>query len=87
MCIKKLCSIANRKIPRFGKQYLRLLVKDVRITGKEIRLRGSYKALAHTMVSGNVDTPEGVPTLGYTWRALRDSNPRPLDPKSSALSS
>ena len=71
----------------FGKQYLRLLVKDVRITGKKVQLRGSYEALAHTMASGNVDTPSGVPTLGYTWRALRDSNPRPLDPKSSALSS
>jgi hypothetical protein len=25
--------------------------------------------------------------MGKEWRALRDSNPRPLDPKSSALSS
>ena len=63
----------------FGKQYLRLLVKDVRITGKKVQLRGSYEALAHTMASGNVDTPEGVPTLGQTWRALEDSNLWPLD--------
>jgi hypothetical protein len=54
---------------RLRRGQLRLLVKDVRITGKKVQLRGSYEALAHTMASGNVDTPEGVPTLGYTWRA------------------
>ena len=48
---------------------LRLLVKDVRITGKKVQLRGSYETLAHTMASGNVDTPSGVPTSGQTWRA------------------
>ena len=29
----------------------------------------------------------GAGSSTFSWRALRDSNPRPLDPKSSALSS
>ena len=65
----------------FGKQYLRLLVKDVRITGKEIRMRGSYEALGHAIAKNDLGTPEGVPSFIPEWRALRDSNPRPLDPK------
>ena len=50
-------------------------------------VQGSYEALAQTVVFKNLGTPEGVPRFVPAWRALRDSNPRPLDPKSSALSS
>ena len=63
----------------FGKQYLRLLVKDVRITGKEIRMRGSYEALAQTVAIKELGTPEGVPSFIPVWRALEDSNLWPLD--------
>ena len=45
----------------FGKQYLRLLLKNVRITGKEIRMRGSYEALAQKVSFKNLGTPSGVP--------------------------
>ena len=61
----------------FGKQYLRLLVKEVRITGKEIGIRGSYEALAQTMAFKNLGTPEGVPRFVPSWRAWHDSNVRP----------
>ena len=63
----------------FGKQYLRLLVKDVRITGKEIRMRGSYEAVAHAISKKELGTPEGVPSFIPEWRALEDSNLWPLD--------
>ena len=58
----------------FGKQYLRLLVKDVRITGKEIRMRGSYKALGHAIAQKELGTPAGVPSFIPEWRALEDSS-------------
>ena len=63
----------------FGKQYLRLLVKEVRVTGKEIRMRGSYEALGHAIAQKNLGTPEGVPRFVPAWRALEDSNLWPLD--------
>ena len=63
----------------FGKQYLRLLVKEVRVMGKEIRMRGSYEALGHAIAQKNLGTPEGVPRFVPAWRALRDSNLWPLD--------
>ena len=89
--VRAFCNALRKRLhdpgSSFGKQYLRLLVKDVRITGKEIRMRGSYEALAQTVAFKNLGTPEGVPRFVPAWRALRDSNPRPLDPKSSALSS
>src|SRR3990172_8322025 len=58
----------------FGKQYLRLLVKEVRVMGKEIRMRGSYEALGHAIAQKNLGTPKGVPRFVPAWRALRDSN-------------
>ena len=89
--VRAFCGALRKRLhdpgSKFGKQYLRLLVKDVRITGKEIRMRGSYEALSHAIAKNDLGTPEGVPSFIPEWRALRDSNPRPLDPKSSALSS
>ncbi|HSA77267.1 MAG TPA: recombinase family protein, partial [Nitrospirota bacterium] len=61
----------------FGKQYLRLLVREVRITGKELRMHGSYEALGHVIAKKNLGTPEKVPRFLPAWRALRDSNPQP----------
>jgi hypothetical protein len=54
----------------FGKQYLRLLVKEVQVTGKEIRMRGSYEALGHAMAKKDLGTPEGVPRFVPAWRAM-----------------
>lgn len=81
--VRAFCNALRKRLhdpgSNFGKQYLRLLVKDVRITGKEIRMRGSYEAVAQTVVLKNLGTPEGVPRFVPAWRALEDSNLWPLD--------
>ena len=88
--VRAFCNALRKRLKdsrsSFAKQYLRLLVKEIRITGKKIRMRGSYAALAHTLALKKLGTPEGVPSFVPAWRALRDSNPQPPDPKSGALS-
>ncbi len=61
----------------FGKQYLRLLVNEVRVNGKNILMRGSYEALGHAVAQKDLGTPEGVPRFIQAWRAWEDSNLRP----------
>ena len=61
----------------FGKRYLRLLVDEIRVMGKEIRIRGSYFALAHAVGQKNPGTPVGVPRFGYAWLPGQDSNLQP----------
>ena len=58
-----------------------------------LKAKTSLKCLAllekEPATKGLSTFPEGVAagSTTFRWRALRDSNPRPLDPKSSALSS
>ena len=61
----------------FGKRYLRLLVDEIRVMGKEIRIRGSYSALAHAVGQKSLGTPVGVPRFGYAWLPGQDSNLQP----------
>jgi hypothetical protein len=44
----------------FAKQYLQLLVDEIRVNRQEVKLTGSYGAVAQA-VAGNLDTPIGVP--------------------------
>jgi DNA invertase Pin-like site-specific DNA recombinase len=71
--VRAFCNALRKRLhdpgSSFGKQYLRLLVKDVRITGKEIRMRGSYEALAQTVSIKKLGTPERVPSFIPVWRA------------------
>ncbi len=50
----------------FAKQYLRLLVSEIRLTGKEVRLQGSHAALAHAMGETGTLTG-GVPSFVPSW--------------------
>ena len=81
--LRAFCNTLRKRVQdpgsSFAKQYLRLLVKEVRITGKKIRMRGSYEDLGHAVAKKNLDTPEGVPRFVPAWRALEDSNLWPLD--------
>ena len=61
----------------FGKRYLRLLVDEIRVMGKEIRIKGSYSALAQAVGQKNLGTPVGVPRFGYAWLPGQDSNLQP----------
>ena len=51
----------------FGKEYLKLLVDEIRVEGKEIRIRGSYAALAGVIDKTKVDNSSRVPTFGNVW--------------------
>lgn len=60
----------------FGKAYVKLLVDEIRLDGKELRVKGSYKALAqafaHTKGGKLGEVPSSIPD----WRGGWDSNPR-----------
>ncbi len=64
------------KESHFGKEYLRLLVEEIRIEEKEVRIRGSYAALAGMLQKTKVGILEGVPTFGDNWLPGPDSNQR-----------
>lgn len=52
----------------FGRQYLRLLVEEIRVKGRELVLRGSNAALARALAGNTEGTPgAGVPSIGPTW--------------------
>ena len=61
----------------FGKRYLRLLVDEIRVMGKEIRIKGSYSALGQAVGQKSLGTPVGVPRFGYAWLPGQDSNLQP----------
>ena len=61
----------------FGRRYLRLLVDEIRVMGKEVRIRGSYSALAQAVSQKSLGTPVGVPRFGYAWLPGQDSNLQP----------
>ncbi|WP_424399114.1 zinc ribbon domain-containing protein [Methylomonas methanica] len=61
----------------FGKGYLKLLVDEVRIDGKQAIMQGSYENLAYA-VGSSKDASEEVPTFMRQWRPGDDSNVRPV---------
>jgi hypothetical protein len=62
----------------FAKQYLQLLVDEIRVNRQEVKLTGSYGAVAQA-VAGNLDTPIGVPRFVPKWLPELGSNQRPAD--------
>ncbi|WP_368492575.1 recombinase family protein [Janthinobacterium sp. Marseille-P9896] len=62
----------------FSKQYLRLLVSEIRVEGKEVRMTGSKEALLNLMAQKKVGTAV-VPTFSHSWLPDLDSNQGPAD--------
>jgi len=51
------------KASNFGKEYLKLLVDEIRIAKEKVHLKGSYAALAGALCSGTeLDFLQGVPS-------------------------
>lgn len=50
----------------FAKEYLRLLVDEIRVNRKEVKLRGSYASVAQA-VAGNQGDSHGVPRFAPKW--------------------
>ncbi len=59
----------------FAKQYLRLLVSQIRVRGKAIEMHGSYDALAHAIEH----IPGSVPRFAPRWLPDQGSNLGPAD--------
>ncbi len=52
----------------FGRQYVRLLVEEIRVDGREVVMRGSNAAMAKALAGNSEGTPgDEVPSIGPTW--------------------
>lgn len=60
----------------FGRDYLRFLLDEIVVEGKEVVLRGRYNNLIGA-ISKNLDPPSGVPRFGINWLPGTDSNHQP----------
>ena len=63
----------------FGKEYLKLLVSEIRIKGNQAEITGSYSALAHAIDESKIDSLERVPRFVPNWLPDQGSNPGPAD--------
>lgn len=73
----------------YRRDHLHALAQRIEVDQKELRIMGSKSALLRTLVAvESVKTAGfGVPSSVPDWRARRDSNSRPSESKSDALSS
>ncbi len=63
----------------FGREYLRLLVSEIRIEENTARITGSYAALASAVAENNLGTHGKVPRFVPNWLPDLDSNQGPAD--------
>ena len=73
----------------YRRDHLRALAQRVEVDAKEVRIMGAKSALLRALVAASSAKSAGfgVPSFVPKWRARRDSNSRPSDSKSDALSS
>jgi site-specific DNA recombinase len=74
------CALKEMLLDRtsqFGKQYMRLLLDEIRVIKKEVHLRGSYAALASALSSGSSRALNTVPSFVPYWLPSADSNHGP----------
>ncbi len=63
------------KASNFGKEYLKLLVDEIRIVKEKVHLTGSFAALAGALCYGSErDSLSGVPSSVLYWLPSADSN-------------
>lgn len=78
-------NINSGEVP-FRKAYLRSVIDRIEVDDGLIRVVGN-KATLEQAIAGHAGNLSGVQSFERKWRAQRDSNPRPLPPEGSALSS
>jgi site-specific DNA recombinase len=59
----------------FGRAYLRLLVAEIRLEGRELKIQGSYARLADAVGLLEKKKLGEVPSFVRAWRARQDLNP------------
>ena len=78
--IRNFCKALKQKMAdrdsQFGKEYLKLLVDEIRIEGGIVRILGKHENLTEMLKRTKVGLPEGVPTFGGNWLPGPDSNQR-----------
>jgi len=67
----------QEKASDFGKEYLRLLLDEIRVTKKEVHLQGSHAALASALSCGSNSGFKKVPRFDQYWLPSADSNHGP----------
>lgn len=76
--IEKLASLLRDKLnngsPELKQVYARLVMTEVTVREKEIRIKGSRRVLARATSQGLVITPPAVLSFVREWRARKDSN-------------
>ena len=79
--VQAFCSVLSDKLKdkesNFGKEYLRLLVNEIKVEGSNVYLKGSYAAVAGIIQKTKPGHPQGVPSFGSVWLPSADSNHRP----------
>ena len=73
--------------PELAERYQNIAVDKIVINGDKATIRGSYGRLAVAVQGSQEAGLDQVPGFMGDWRARRDSNPWPLPPEGSALSS
>ena len=81
--IEKVALLLREKLysgpPDLRQAYARLLLNEVRVDDREIRISGSKAVLARTAAGGVAKTTPAVLSFVREWRARNDSNVRPSD--------
>jgi site-specific DNA recombinase len=81
--ISAFCSALKEKLrdrsSNFGKEYLKILIDEIKLTGREVIIRGSYAALSEAIPKTKPGPTYGggVPGFGIGWLPSTDSNRGP----------
>ena len=79
--IATFCSILKEKFQdqsiNFGKEYLRILIDEIKLAGREVVIMGSYAALFDAIPRTKPGSCESVPGFGIGWLPSTDSNRGP----------
>ena len=73
--------------PELAKRYQSIAVDKIVINGDKAAIQGGYGRLTVAVQGSEKAGLNEVPDFMGEWRARRDSNPWPLPPEGSALSS
>ncbi len=79
--VQAFCLVLSEKLKdkesNFGKEYIKLLVDEIRVEGENVHLKGSYGALAGALQTTKPGHPNGVTGFGHVWLLSADSNHGP----------
>jgi hypothetical protein len=75
---ERLSKLLDRK-SGFGKEYLKLLVSEIRIKGNQAEITGSYSVLAHAVEETKKHSLERMHSFVPNWLPDQGSNQRPAD--------